>query len=320
MGFFWKILIFVTASAFAESEQNSKEVFPSIGTPEFNEAYEKANGDKFYQKMDVLTVDTRDQETCWAVADELRRHGRITHAEYESFCYQDSDEPLVSIYLMAEERDEVVFRFSELSEREQKLVRETHSLAVVGVAAFVALTLLPPELEGFEDFTWDGAGDRWKDNVTAGPEWDDDHWGYNFVLHPLWGAHTYGIARHAGFSPMESFAYSVFVSTVLWEYGIEAIEVRPSIQDLIITPVVGSLLGEFFYQKSQEIKRNGGTLWGSHFWGDVALFVMDPGGAAMDAANNLFGHDVFEDVETYVRTGRSSGGGASVEVGIRFLF
>ena len=314
------ICLFFVATALA-GDTTTEYNFPSVGTPEFNQAYEEANKKNLaYQRMQVLTVDTRDQETCWEVADDLRQANQITRQEHSEFCYPDEENPMVSVYVMEEQTNELVIRFSDLSEKEQRLVRETRNLAVVGLAAFVALTLLPGELEGFEDFKWSEAGKNWRENVKAGPEWEDDHWGYNYVLHPLWGANSYGIARHAGFSPMQSFAYSVFVSTVLWEYGIEATEIRPSIQDLIITPVVGSLLGEFFYQKSMEIEANGGTLWGSHFWGDVALLIMNPGGTAMDFANNLFGEDVFVDSEAYISTGRSPSGGAEIRVGIRFRF
>ena len=58
--------------------------------------------------------------------------------------------------------------------------------------------------------------------------------------------------------------------------GIEALAERPSIQDLIVTPVFGSILGEGFYLAKRSILDNNGELWGSTAMGTTALFIMDP--------------------------------------------
>lgn len=51
---------------------------------------------------------------------------------------------------------------------------------------------------------------------------------------------------------------------------------KPSIQDLIITPLSGVLLGECFYRLKRNIVNNGYRLWGSRLWGNIAAFLIDP--------------------------------------------
>ncbi|WP_203249645.1 MULTISPECIES: DUF3943 domain-containing protein [Cysteiniphilum] len=66
---------------------------------------------------------------------------------------------------------------------------------------------------------------------------------YQYIGHPYAGAIYYMAARDSGFGEFESFLYSAFISTFFWEYGVEAFAEVPSIQDLIVTPVDGWLLG-----------------------------------------------------------------------------
>ena len=50
----------------------------------------------------------------------------------------------------------------------------------------------------------------------------------------------------------------------------------PSIQDLIITPLVGAVIGECFYNWKRGIVANGYTLLGSSALGYVVAFLIDP--------------------------------------------
>ena len=118
---------------------------------------------------------------------------------------------------------------------------------------------------------------RWKDHVIKeGPEWDGDKWYFNYVLHPYAGAAYFMGARSCGFNFWQSLLYSAFISTVEWEFGIEAFMERPSIQDLFITPIVGSLIGECFYKLKRHIVSNGYCLAGSKVLGNVVAFLIDP--------------------------------------------
>ena len=44
-----------------------------------------------------------------------------------------------------------------------------------------------------------------------------------------------------------------------FEYLVESWSERPSIQDLIVTPVVGSILGELIYLATKEMRKDGFT-------------------------------------------------------------
>lgn len=90
---------------------------------------------------------------------------------------------------------------------------------------------------------------RWRNHVLKeGPEWDHDKFYFNYILHPYAGAVYFMAARSCGFNFWRSMLYSSVVSTVGWEFGIEAFMERPSYQDLFITPLIGSCIGEGFYR------------------------------------------------------------------------
>lgn len=118
---------------------------------------------------------------------------------------------------------------------------------------------------------------RWYNHVIRdGPEWDGDKIIFNYVLHPYAGAVYFMAARSCGFNYVQSLVYSTLVSTIGWEFGIEAFMERPSIQDLFITPIVGSLIGEAFYRVKRHIVERDYTLAGSRLLGNVVCFLVDP--------------------------------------------
>lgn len=124
---------------------------------------------------------------------------------------------------------------------------------------------------------------RWWRNVfKRGPEWDHDNAIFNYILHPYAGAVYFMSARSCGFSYRESLLYSAAVSTIGWEFGIEAFMERPSYQDLIITPVIGSLIGELCYRGKRQIMDNGYRLLGSEVVGHIAAIVLDPVNGVLD--------------------------------------
>lgn len=118
---------------------------------------------------------------------------------------------------------------------------------------------------------------RWKQHViTWGPKWDHDNPVFNFVLHPYAGAAYFMGARSCGFNFWQSMLYSFCISSIGWEFGIEAFMEQPSWQDLFITPVVGSFMGEAFYMLKHHIVNHGYRLWGSPVLGNVVAFIIDP--------------------------------------------
>lgn len=118
---------------------------------------------------------------------------------------------------------------------------------------------------------------RWFRNVfKRGPEWDHDKFYFNFLLHPYAGATYFMSARSCGFNMWQSLLYCTCVSTVGWEFGVEAFMERPSYQDLFVTPLIGSMIGEGFYHIKRHIAGNGYTLLGSKILGNIVAFLVDP--------------------------------------------
>ena len=117
---------------------------------------------------------------------------------------------------------------------------------------------------------------RYVNHLKAGPVWDGDKFIFNYILHPYAGAAYYMSARSCGFNCFGSFMYSFCISTFFWEYGFEAFNEIPSVQDLVITPVVGSVMGECFYKLKRHIVSEGYRLWGSPILGYFVAFICDP--------------------------------------------
>jgi len=124
---------------------------------------------------------------------------------------------------------------------------------------------------------------RWYRNIfVRNPEWDHDNPIFNYVLHPYAGAAYFMAARSCGFSFWGAALYSAAVSTIGWEFGIEAFMERPSYQDIVITPVVGSLIGEAFYRAKRAIVDRGYELLGSPLLGRAVCFLLDPVNEVID--------------------------------------
>lgn len=157
------------------------------------------------------------------------------------------------------------------------LWRNTGVLMGAGVTTMGVLALLPEE-----STAWNRRNNqmplfkRWVRHVKAGPVWDKDNAIFNYVLHPYAGGAYYMGARSQGFNCWGSFIYSFCISNLFWEYGFEAFNEIPSVQDIIVTPFVGSLMGECFYLIKRNIVANGYRLLGSRFLGYVVAWLVDP--------------------------------------------
>ena len=160
-----------------------------------------------------------------------------------------------------------------------KMWINTSVLCGAYVAALLVLECLP------EDATsWNRAElqdvplhKRWWDHVIKeGPEWDHDNPTFNMLLHPYAGAAYFMAARSCGFSYWGSLLYSACISTIAWEFGIEAFMERPSWQDIFITPIVGSVMGEGFFRVKRYLVMNDYRLFGSPVVGNIVAFLVDP--------------------------------------------
>lgn len=161
--------------------------------------------------------------------------------------------------------------------------RDTGLFMAAQIVSVAIISAMPQDVS-----LWDGkevSFDTWWDNVRTPPTWDSDHWAMNYLAHPYWGATYYIRARERGFGKLASFGYSAFLST-LYEYGAESFFEKPSAQDLIITPIVGSLLGAFVFEPI----RNWIKAKDEFRWYDQALLITtDPLGTLSGIVERLLG-------------------------------
>lgn len=97
---------------------------------------------------------------------------------------------------------------------------------------------------------------QFRSSYTKPPVWDKDHWYVNYIGHPYQGAFYYNSIRSQGATVLQSSLFCLGQS-VLWEYVWEGGMEQPSIQDLIVTPVLGVLIGELSHVAAVKMSKNG---------------------------------------------------------------
>lgn len=76
------------------------------------------------------------------------------------------------------------------------------------------------------------------------PTYDTNYFITNHVLHPAAGSLYYWFARSNGLKILPALGYSI-ITSAMFEFGLEWLE-KPSINDLVMTPMGGLSAGEFF--------------------------------------------------------------------------
>ncbi|MEN9448334.1 MAG: hypothetical protein RJA25_1624 [Bacteroidota bacterium] len=127
---------------------------------------------------------------------------------------------------------------------------------------------MPKHTSNWDKNTSESYWKNYKIAFTQPPIIDKDKWYINYLGHPYQGAYYYNAYRSQGAKTWQSFLFSVAHST-FWEYFIEAGFEQPSIQDLIVTPCVGSLMGELFHFATIRMSKNGFKWYEAAF---VSLF------------------------------------------------
>lgn len=174
------------------------------------------------------------------------------------------------------------------------LTRDTAYIIGMHWVVIGILYISPESFSGWsEEQKQSNYGDKWRSNVSQ-VVWDEDEFYVNYVLHPYWGATYYTRGRERGLSRSGAFWFSALQSA-LYEFGTEAFFEKPSIQDLIVTPVFGSLLGMYFETLRDGIKKRAGSL----SVGDKTLLVItDPLGAIGHQLDRLFRVDTRISIQT----------------------
>jgi hypothetical protein len=140
----------------------------------------------------------------------------------------------------------------------------------VGMGMMGTLMLMPRSVTRWEDDYIQDALYNLNESFASPPVWDEDHWPINYIGHPYAGSIYYNTLRCQGANPPQSFLFSAFISSG-WEYLYEGFAERPSIQDLVVTPVFGSVLGELTHQATLKMKKNG-----CNFFEKVFITVLNP--------------------------------------------
>lgn len=223
----------------------------------------------------VCVAEVLTAETCGAVlfpAERLRQAARPDTSAYTQFRLPRARGKRPSIY-------ELPYSLTTSSPDWHRLWINAAIFTGAYLGTLTVLEILP------EDATnWNRASirntpwyKRWSQNIIdKGPEWDGDDPIFNYILHPYAGAVYFMAARSNGFNFYQSLLFCACVSTIGWEFGIEGCMERPSIQDIFITPLVGSVLGEGFYIAKRYLASHDYRILGSRFLGGLAAFIMDP--------------------------------------------
>lgn len=107
-------------------------------------------------------------------------------------------------------------------------------------------------------------------SFTRPPVFDKDLFMVNYVGHPYQGSFYYNSLRSQGANWWQSSLFCT-AQSVIWEYGIEGGMEQPSIQDLIVTPVLGTIVGELSYRAAIKMSRNG-----FNWYEKVATCIINP--------------------------------------------
>jgi len=162
--------------------------------------------------------------------------------------------------------------------------RDVAMLVGAQAGAVGLLYVLPESVTGWSD---ESKRDKFKNYPKnfVNPVFDDDEYYLNYVLHPYWGASYYIRGRERGLDKVQSFMYSALLSA-MFEFGVECVFEKPSIQDLIVTPVAGSLVGVFIFEPwRSSIKRKQELRWYDH----ATLVITDPIGVLSKGVERIFG-------------------------------
>ncbi len=175
-----------------------------------------------------------------------------------------------------------------------------HFLSYQGVSVAI-LYALPESFTGWTDEQKESYSlSQWWDNVQN-PEWDTDDFFLNYVAHPYWGAAYFVRSRERGFGELDSFLYSAALSAS-YEFGAEALFENPSIQDLIVTPVGGWLVGRYFMTVREGILADYGDSGELPFGRRAVLAMTDPLGAINRSIDRWLGLDQRFTIQPFVVT------------------
>lgn len=271
-----------TASQVPLAENNSLQQTPQ---------YEGTDQQLLEPVPEIETVDDQAKASA-TVMQEVEYETAFTNSAWEQFDVPDSfyDHPYkVSLFSPKNGEDS------------ERLLSQTSSIFYYGLGVVSVLAVMPESITNWNNNEDVSLAQKWLDNVTEGPVWDRDDAVLNYIMHPYFGGVYYQTARKSGYRQWDAFLYSALMSTAFWEYGVESFAETPSMQDLVVTPVLGWVYGEWAFNTEREIWVGGGTVWGSEYLGNTALFLLDPIDSIGRNFNRLFGRDLIKAGTGYIK-------------------
>jgi hypothetical protein len=179
------------------------------------------------------------------------------------------------------------------------LRRDTSYFLGYQVVAIGVLYVAPESFSGWsEDQKEEYSLSKWRENVTH-PTWDEDDYFINYVLHPYWGAAYYVRAQERGYDRMQSFWYSALLSSI-YEFGVEALFEPPSVQDLIVTPIGGAIVGNYFVRIRAGIRAREMELGYRRTSDKILSVVTDPFGAINQQLDKMLGYNAVVTVHPFL--------------------
>lgn len=181
----------------------------------------------------------------------------------------------------------------QLSPKYEKIVTDLAYLQVLAIGTIGVIALLPESISQWseEDKALRDTQTLLKkhaDHLEEAPKMDNDNFAINYIGHPVSGSYFYIWGRQSGLSRTESFVLTTLMSTFYWEYGWEAFAEVPSTQDLLITPILGSLLGEVTNHLYNEIVYQENKVYDSLFLGSLSKILLNPIGQTNEYLREVF--------------------------------
>lgn len=160
----------------------------------------------------------------------------------------------------------------------RKIIRGNAIMFSVDAICFATLFAAPESFSKWDRTKILELKTNYEQTFTKPPVIDKDLWYINYVGHPLQGSYYYNAIRSQGATKLQSILFTCG-HVIIWEYLIEGGMEQPSIQDLLVTPIAGSILGELTHYATLKMS-NRGFKW----YEKIAVCVCNP----MYAINNGF--------------------------------
>ena len=138
----------------------------------------------------------------------------------------------------------------------QKVLRGAGLVFAAQSVTVGLLFALPERTSNWDKSAIGNFRSHFKEAFRKPPVIDGDKWYINYLGHPYQGAYYYNAYRSQGAKFWQAGLFCIGHS-LMWEYLVESGFERPSMQDMIVTPLAGSLLGELFHFASVRMSRNG---------------------------------------------------------------